>query len=392
MVYSNIIEKNSTLRFVDFGALPKQILALIEGYEQVPLVTLEEAVKPLVKIVSRVERNVKVMKENCQELEGGLTIDESASIMLYTYESMQHEDSLHVKLNETLRSEQQGHLNPWFPYLRLILTALARLSSQRFHLLRESSIDIHPNARWQQNGIIVAEGNEYGNGINQLYNPRIFYVDDDQTIYVADSSNHRIVEWKWGMIHGQVVASGNEKGSGTHQLSYPQDVIVDKESDSLIICDNSKRRVVRWSRRNGTRGAPIISNISCWSLTIDKNEFLCVVDNGKHEVRRYRRGESQKTVVADGNGKGNRLDQLSYPHYEFIDRDHSVYVSECENDHVMIWVEGAKQGIVISGGQGQENNLTQLEHPRGVVVDQLGTVYVADHANHRIMHWHEGIT
>ena len=48
----------------------------------------------------------------------------------------------------------------------------------------------------------------------------------------------------------------------------------------------------------------------------------------KHEVRRYRRGESQGTVVAGGNGDGNRLDQLSDPQYVFVDRDHSVYVSE----------------------------------------------------------------
>ncbi|CAF4854211.1 unnamed protein product, partial [Rotaria sp. Silwood2] len=99
---------------------------------------------------------------------------------------------------------------------------------------------------------------------------------------------------------------------------------------------------------------------------------------GKHEVRRYQRGESQGTVVAGGNGSGNRLDQLSRPHYVFVDRDHSVYVSDWENDRVMKWVEGAKQGIVVAGGQGQGNGLTQLYYPQGVVVDQLGTVYVAD--------------
>ena len=33
----------------------------------------------------------------------------------------------------------------------------------------------------------------------------------------------------------------------------------------------------------------------------------------KDEVRRYRRGESQGTVVAGGNGNGNRLNQLSNP-------------------------------------------------------------------------------
>ncbi|CAF4463303.1 unnamed protein product, partial [Rotaria sp. Silwood2] len=198
--------------------------------------------------------------------------------------------------------------------------------------------------------------------------------------------------WKWGATSGQVVAGGNGQGSGAHQLSNPQDVIVDKERDSLIICDCSNARVVRWPRRNGTSGETIISNIGCWGLTMDENGSLYVTDVGKGEVRRYRRGESQGTVVAGVNGSGNRLDQLSGPTYVFVDRDHSVYVSEWGNDRVMKWVEGAKQGIIVAGGQGKGNGLTQLSYPRGVVVDQLGTVYVADYGNDRIMRWLKGAT
>ncbi|CAF1405450.1 unnamed protein product [Rotaria sordida] len=130
MASSNTKQKPSALRFGDMGMLPKRMLAPIEGYEKAPLVTLEEAVKPLVNIVPKVERNVFVVKQNCEEPEDGLTPDESASIMLYTYESKPQKDSLYVKLNETLRSEQRDHLIPWFLYLRLIMTALARLPSQ----------------------------------------------------------------------------------------------------------------------------------------------------------------------------------------------------------------------------------------------------------------------
>ncbi len=256
--------------------------------------------------------------------------------------------------------------------------------------LRGSSIDIHPNAIWQQNGSTVAGGNGQGNGINQLYSPLGLYVDDDQTVYVADESNHRIVEWKWGATSGQVVAGGNGQGNGTHQLSEPRDVIVDKERDSLIICDYSNQRVVRWPRRNGTSGETIISSIDCRDLTMDENGSLYVTDYGKHAVRRYRRGESEGTVVAGGNEWGNRLDQLFYPAYVFVDRDHSVYVSDRGNHRVMKWVEDAKQGIVVAGGQGQRNGLTQLTYPYGVVVDQLGTVYVADWGNDRIMRWVKG--
>ncbi|CAF4950438.1 unnamed protein product, partial [Rotaria sp. Silwood1] len=213
-----------------------------------------------------------------------------------------------------------------------------------------------------------------------------------QTIYVADTSNHRIVEWKRGATSGQVVAGGNGQGSGDHQLDNPYDVIIDKERDRLIICDSWNGRVVRWPRRNGTSGETIISNIDCVGLTMDENGSLYVTDDGKAEVRRYRRGESQGTVVAGGNGRGNRLDQLSYPTYVFVDRDHSVYVSDEENHRVMKWMEGAKQGIVVAGGQGEGNDLTQLSSPEGVVVDQLGTVYVADWGNDRIMRWPKGAT
>ncbi|CAF1305984.1 unnamed protein product, partial [Rotaria sp. Silwood1] len=236
--------------------------------------------------------------------------------------------------------------------------------------LRASSIDIHPNAKWSQNGITVAGGNGEGSEPNQLNFPCGFYVDEDQTIYVADCWNHRIVEWKSGATNGKIVAGGN--GDGTHQLNGPQNVIIDKESDSLIISDRGNNRVVRWPRRNGTHGETIISNIACLGLTMDDNGSLYIVDNEKHEVRRYKTGDTKGTVVAGGNGKGNRLDQLYYPTYVFVDRDHSVYVSDYFNCRVMKWEEGATQGVVVAGGQGRGNSLTQLFYPQGVVVDQLG--------------------
>ena len=218
------------------------------------------------------------------------------------------------------------------------------------------------------------------------------YIDDDQTIYITDRSNHRIIEWKWNATSVQVVAGGNTKGNEDHQLSDPLDVIIDKERDNLIICDYGNRRVVRWPRRNGTSGETIISNINCFGLTMDENGSLYIIDIQKHEVRRYRRGESQGTVVAGGNGNGDRLDQLSSPQYVFVDRDHSVYVSEGGNDRVMKWMEGAKEGIVVAGGQGKGNSLRQLSCPRGVVVDHLGTVYVVDGLNDRVMGWMKGAT
>src|SRR5204863_66277 len=126
-----------------------------------------------------------------------------------------------------------------------------------------SSPHININTKWKQYGITIAGGNHQGNQLNQLSLPFGIYVDNDnnQSIYIADYNNHRIVEWKSNAKIGQLVAGGNERGNQMNQLNWPTDVTVDKKNDSLIICDWLNRRVVRWSRQNNINGQIIISNI-----------------------------------------------------------------------------------------------------------------------------------
>ncbi|CAF3833960.1 unnamed protein product [Rotaria sp. Silwood1] len=256
--------------------------------------------------------------------------------------------------------------------------------------LHSNNIDI--DARWIQNGITVAGGNGRGNGLNQLTSPVGLYVDDDQTIYASDYEHHRIMKWKYGATSGQIVAGGNGVGNRNNQLNGPTDLIIDKKSDCLLICDSGNRRVMRWPRRNGTIGEIIIAGIRCSGLTMDNNEYLYVSDYEKHEVRRWRLGDTHGTVVAGGNGQGYRLDQLNVPTRVFVDHDYSVYVSDSGNHRVMKWIKDAKEGIVVAGGQNQGDSLTQLSQPQGVIVDRFSTVYVSDWNNHRIMRWVKGAT
>ncbi|CAF4223874.1 unnamed protein product, partial [Rotaria magnacalcarata] len=91
------------------------------------------------------------------------------------------------------------------------------------------------------------------------------------------------------------------------------------------ISDWGNRRVVRWSRRSGTtQGEILIDNIDCYGLAMDEQRYLYVSDYVKYEVRRYQLGEKNGTLVAGGNGQGDELNQLNYPAYLFVDRDHSV--------------------------------------------------------------------
>ncbi|CAF1593428.1 unnamed protein product [Rotaria magnacalcarata] len=248
------------------------------------------------------------------------------------------------------------------------------------------------NTKWIQNGVTIAGGNGAGSGMNQLLNPLGLCIDDDQTVYIADYSNHRIMEWKYGATTGRVVAGGKSGGNRTDQLNYPTDVIINKERDNLIISDYMNERVVRWSRKNSRKRETMIFKIGCWGLALNGVGFIYITDYDKHEVRRYRIGENQGTVVAGGNGAGSGLNQLNHPRCVFVDRDHSVYVSDESNHRVMKWMEGAKQGIIVAGGEGQGNAFNQLSCPHGIFVDHSGTVYVADGSNHRIVRWNHGAT
>ncbi|CAF3807941.1 unnamed protein product [Rotaria socialis] len=237
----------------------------------------------------------------------------------------------------------------------------------------ECILNIPANAKWSQNGVTIAGGHGQGGATNQLNSPIGLFVDDDQTVVIADMMNHCIIQWKNGdTANGQVVAGGNGKGNGLHQLYGPTDVLIDKETDSLIICDNGNQRVVRWSRRSGTtHGEVLIDYIACYGLAMDEQRYLYVSDHGKHEVRRYKFGENIGTLVAGGNGQGAGLNQLNGPTYLF-------------------WNKGAKEGIVVAGGQGGGSALTQLSAPYELFVDTVGALYVADAGNARVLRWTQG--
>ncbi|CAF1375128.1 unnamed protein product [Adineta steineri] len=243
--------------------------------------------------------------------------------------------------------------------------------------------------KWKQNAITVAGRNGEGQELNQLSHPAEIFVDKNKNIFIADSFNHRIVEWKYNANEGQIIAGGNGQGNRMNQLDRPPNMIVDQQNHSIIIADRYNRRVIQWSNQNQQI---LIDNTDCCGLAMDKSGFLYVSDHKKNEVRRWKMGEynNEGIIVAGGNGQGNQLNQLNSPGLIFVDENQSVYVADWCNHRVVKWRKDAKEGHIVAGENGQGENLNQLTYPEAVTVDRLGQIYVADCANHRIMRWCEG--
>ncbi|CAF2057562.1 unnamed protein product [Rotaria magnacalcarata] len=116
----------------------------IEGFQNERLVSLEEAIVPLFTIFDRkiLQRNVLIAKERCESPADGLSLDESTSITLYTFEWNTNESSFYFILNQTLRMEDRQKLKPWFLYLKLFITTLSRLPPIAATVYRGIKVDL----------------------------------------------------------------------------------------------------------------------------------------------------------------------------------------------------------------------------------------------------------
>ena len=271
---------------------------------------------------------------------------------------------------------------------------LYRLAFHSFHLIDLAA----RTARWQINGTTIAGGEWFDNASFQLNHPAGLYIDENETLYIADTRNHRVVAWAKGATADQTVAGGNRAGNRTDQLDSPSDVVFDSRQSSLIICDQKNRRISVWQQRLyiGDPASPKnerirLSDIDCWGLTLDHLGLLYISDYVKHEVRRYAPGDMEGTVVAGGHGAGGAWHQLDFPTHLFVDQRLSLYVADTDNNRVMEWKKDATNGRVVAGGHGSGESLAQLSVPQGIWVDRWNDVYVVDSWNDRVVRWKKGM-
>ena len=67
-------EIKTTYRFSDIDDEPLGILPLIQDYERIPIVSLEDAVKPIKSLIPDIGRMIWIVKQNCQQNEDELTL------------------------------------------------------------------------------------------------------------------------------------------------------------------------------------------------------------------------------------------------------------------------------------------------------------------------------
>jgi sugar lactone lactonase YvrE len=154
----------------------------------------------------------------------------------------------------------------------------------------------HEVRQWKReekgNGTIVAGGNGKGDQFNQLNSPTYLFIDENDSLYISDQNNHRVMKWLKDAKEGIVVAGGNGQGNSLKQLSRPTGVIVD-QLGQIYVSDYDNHRVM------------------CWYD-----------------------GANEGTIVVGGNGKGQQTNQFNGPGDLFFDSKGNLYVVDYENNRI----------------------------------------------------------
>ncbi|CAF1187884.1 unnamed protein product [Adineta steineri] len=186
-----------------------------------------------------------------------------------------------------------------------------------------------------------------GSTNNTFYGPcGIVRESSTGTLYIADTFNHRIMQYLLNASSGTVVAGGNGAGPGITQLAYPYGLAFDSSSNSLLIANAQTNNIVRW-----------VLGASSWTLVIGSPTGL----------------------------SGNTSTLLNQPIGITLDPMGNIYVADSQNHRIQFFFAGQSNGTTIAGVTGSAGiSQSQLNAPCWVIVDNQLNLYVSDTANNRV--------
>ena len=85
----------------------------------------------------------------------------------------------------------------------------------------------------------------YGSGLNQLWYPKTLLVDNNQNMFIVDRYNNRILKWPIGASSGIIIAGDTSSGIQSNQLNNPMNINFDS-SGSLFVVDTSNNRIQKF--------------------------------------------------------------------------------------------------------------------------------------------------
>ncbi|CAF3751894.1 unnamed protein product, partial [Rotaria sp. Silwood1] len=228
-----------------------------------------------------------------------------------------------------------------------------------------------PSTTWYLDGITFANSSIVG------LEPYGLFVSINNTLYVADRQNGRIVIWLEGSVYPDKIISG--------AASFPLSLFATLSDDIYIDNGVSYARVDMWPRNSNSSVIAMTIVEECYSIFVDlQNTLYCAMTFYHQIAKKWLNDNGTTLTVAAGNGAaGSTPYQLYYPAGLYVDVKFNLYVGDCGNDRIQMFPLGQVNGITIAGN-GAPGTIT-LDCPNAITFDANGYLFIVDNYNHRII-------
>ncbi|XP_052566415.1 RING finger protein nhl-1-like isoform X2 [Culex pipiens pallens] len=190
--------------------------------------------------------------------------------------------------------------------------------------------------------------------------PRGIAVGPDNSIVVADSSNHRVQVFD---SNGIFVKEFGQYGNGDGEFDCLAGVAVNRIGQ-FIIADRYNHRIQvldpagRFLRSFGSQGTADGKFNYPWGITTDALGFIYVCDKENHRIQVF---QSDGSFIGKFGSCGKDEGQLEHPHYIAVSNTNRVIVSDSNNHRIQIFDVNGRV-LTTFGGEGSDEG--QFKFPR----------------------------
>jgi len=234
----------------------------------------------------------------------------------------------------------------------------------------------------------------YGNNRTLLNQPTAVVVDENDTMYVVDSGNNRLMKYGNGSRIGEQVNISTDTIDG--RLRNPQDIVFD-ESGAIYISEAGLNRVIKW-----TLDAPTVEILVNFSSPIgiylnENATGLYVVGNARYPVVMLYDLLTYEGIKVAGDGDRQAsfqvLSNLYNPVGIYVDENENIFVAESGSNRVTKWSLEKSIGQRVAGTERKNGSrLSDLNRPTSIILDDEQIMYITDCYNNRILRWRKDST
>ncbi|CAF0829839.1 unnamed protein product [Adineta steineri] len=227
------------------------------------------------------------------------------------------------------------------------------------------------NATWYQNGTTIA------NKTIVEDQPRGFFINCKDNLYVAALGREKILRWDKGLNKSGVIV-------GT-KLSPYSNLFATIDDDIYFQIEKDGGQIYKW--KNSTKNSTFVVKFekSCSGLFIDINNTIYCSVHHRIQVFSTSLNDSNNTLttVVGEEHEGSSSHKLRDPHGIFVDINFTIYVADTGNGRIQRFRSGEKHGTTVAGC-GFPRSLT-LDRPTDVILDADGYLFIVEKGKNRIV-------